>query len=353
MRLTDNSTLQNRRRKFNRFDSSLFIEFRPLTGAASYFLGITNNISCDGLRLTFRNVVLEPGEKLQLKLRQPQTNTVISFLGDVIWQEETDSKFSAGIKFCEVKKKNKNILLKAISDCCNIPVKSLSLSSKMKSLNNFIDEQLPPAPEITAAHKLHSRIFMKERTKLSLLHKTTLVFTVTSAILFLSPIIDNFEHVSSKLIPELIKSKAIDLTRHVHDLLTNTRGQIQNRDMHAYNTAVQPQHIDTSTLFEVVEEDIPPVIIEHEHDITLPDSKKEMTDKNNFYIQIASLKDPDIAYGMLSELKHNYPSAYLFIQNNFYNVRIPNIKTSEQGYDLLKEIESTFGIKPVLVKKFQ
>ena len=41
----------------------------------------------------------------------------------------------------------------------------------------------------------------------------------------------------------------------------------------------------------------------------------------------------DNLFYLLSELKQDYPAAYIVPHNDFYKVRIPDIKTSEQGHE--------------------
>lgn len=296
----------NSRRKFNRIDTNLFIEGRPLKGVASYFLGLTRNISSEGFSFTFQNFALEPGQRLQFKLRQPRTNIIISFLGEVIWQKQKDIKYSAGVKFCDSNKKNKKILLKIISDSCNIPVNSL--------LNRNDTGKL-------LSDELISRISNRNRSKLSWLYKTAIILTATATVLFLPSVIENLEDVSNKPIPESI--------------------------------TVQLQTANNSNLIEVIEVKFPLAIKEKAPYIKLPVNTKDLTEENKYYIQVASLIDIDIAHGILSEIKQDYPSAYIFSHNNFHKVRIPDIKTSEQGYALLNIIETKFNMKPLLVKRVQ
>ena len=183
--------LRNRRRKFNRFDSSLFIEFRPLKAVSSYFLGLTKNISCDGFSFRFQNVALEPGQRLQFKLRHPRNNMMLSFLGDVIWQEQKDIKYSAGVKFYDIKKKDKKLILKVISDSCNIPVDSLLESNDAGEL---------------LSNELISRIPNRYRGKFSRVYKTVFILAATAAVLFIPAVLENFEEGSIKPIAEFIKS---------------------------------------------------------------------------------------------------------------------------------------------------
>ena len=114
-----------RRRKFKRFDSSFFIEVRSYKKVASFFLGLTNNISYEGFSFTSRDFAPEPKQRLQFKFIHHQTNSIIYFHGDVIWQEQKDMKCYTGVKFCDYKEKIHEIMLEAISDSCNIPVNSL------------------------------------------------------------------------------------------------------------------------------------------------------------------------------------------------------------------------------------
>jgi hypothetical protein len=344
MTSTDNSLLLNRRRKFKRFDSNLFIEFRPLEGVASYFLGMTKNISCEGFNFTIQKYALEHGQRLEFKLNQPRSNTIISFLGDVIWQEQKGSKYSAGVKFCDVKKKNKKILLKVIADSCNIPFNSLFYSNDSgKLLDDSIIKQVAPASDIIKTKKVNSRISTRQRSKFNWFYRTAFILVTTSALLFLPAIIGNFNGITSK-------PMAMDNNKHTKGLFTDSNGQTHNSNI---TDSVQFNTTENINLVEIVYEDIPLTILEKDPNIKLPENIKDMAEETKFHIQVASLKDPEIAHGILSELKQDYPSTYLFIQNDFYKVRIPDIKTSEQGYDLLKNIETKFNLKPILVKRFQ
>jgi len=298
---------------------------------------MTNNISCDGFNFTFQNLALESGQRLEFKLNQPRTNTIVSFLGDVIWQEHKGSKYSAGVKFCDVKKKNKKVLLKIISESCNIPFNSLYYSHEAEkpSIDN-IHNQSAPASDIFDSNKANSRILNRQRNSFGWLYRTIFILATSSAVLFLPAIIENIEDVS-------INSMALDNNKYVMDLPDD---QVHDGTILALNNAGQFN-------VEVVEEDIPLTIPEKDWDLKLSEKIHDVAKPNKFHIQVASLKDSDIAYGILSKLKQDYPSAYLFIQNDFYKVRIPDIRTSDQGYNLLNNIEAKFNIKPILVKRFQ
>ena len=176
---------------------------------------------------------------------------------------------------------------------------------------------------------------------------------MTSAVLFLPAVIENFEEVSDKPITQLFKSWPIGNANHMNALVTNQNGLISNNSLQTVNDSAQLHPAESSTVLEIIEEDIPSAINEKEPEIKQPFKTGDMKEENRFHIQVASLKDPDIAHDIISELKQDYPTAYLSIQNDFYKVRIPDIKTSEQGYDLLKNIKSKFNLTPILVKRFR
>ncbi len=330
--------LLNRRRKFNRFDSSLFVEFRPLKEVASYFLGLTRDISCEGLSFTFQNFALEPGQRLQFKLKHPPSKSMISFHGDVIWQEQKDIRCSAGVQFCDVNKKHKQLLLQIISDSCNIPVNSLLKSS---DTGNLLSKE-----------KL-SRIPNRYKSKYSGLHRAALILITAVTLLFMPAVIENFEDGPGRPFTQFIKSLTLNNINKIKEVSKNKNGHIQSRDNQTVDNSVQLQPAGDSSLHTVLEENIPSAIKEREPDKKPPVPIKEFTEEHTYYIQVASFKDPDIAHGLISELKQDYPAAYIFPHNDFYKVRIPDITTSEQGYTLLQEIEKKFHLMPILVKRVE
>jgi hypothetical protein len=264
---------------------------------------------------------------------------MISFLGDVIWQEQKDIKCSAGVKFCDVNKKNKKIMLNIISDSSNIPVNSLF---KSKDTGNVLSKERI------------SRIPNRCSSKFTRLYRAALIFVTTATVLFLPAVIEkNIEDGSSIPIIKFIKSTAINNTNKMKDVFKNKNSQIHNIDIQTVHNSVQLQADEISNLMEVLEELIPSAMKEKEPNKKLPVNIKEITGENKYYIQVASFKKPDIAQGILSELKQYYPAAYLFFLNDFYKVRIPDIKTSEQGHGLLKDIEKKFNIKSTLLKRVQ
>ncbi len=191
------------------------------------------------------------------------------------------------------------------------------------------------------------------RSKFSGLYKTVLILATTATVLFLPIMLENFEDGSSKQITKFIKSIAINYTNKMKDVFKNKNGQIHDRDIQTINNSIQLQTAENNNSIEVLEENIPPTIMEKELEIKSPVHINDLKGENKFYIQVASLKDPDVAHDILLKLKQSYHAAYIAPHNDFYKVRIPDIKTSEQGYQLIKDIEMEFNIKPILVKRVQ
>jgi hypothetical protein len=88
---------------------------------------------------------------------------------------------------------------------------------------------------------------------------------------------------------------------------------------------------------------------ENKVDVIKPLTKRERLEKFKFFVQVASLRDPDNAYNMLLKIKKNYPEAYFFKINNFYRIRIPGIHTEKQGAGIIKELREKMDIESTLV----
>ncbi len=99
------------KRKSKRLGRSLFIQFRQLQGISSYSLGMTLNISSDGLCFQSQNVALGIGENLEFRLKKPETNLSAIVLGNVMWMKKEGTKCTAGIQFQVTNKKNRKVML--------------------------------------------------------------------------------------------------------------------------------------------------------------------------------------------------------------------------------------------------
>ncbi|MBI5056524.1 MAG: PilZ domain-containing protein [Nitrospirae bacterium] len=113
------------KRQFRRFDLPLIVKFRPTYGPTQYSLGLTKNISCDGLCLEARDFNFIKFENLELELKFPQGNSSVSIFGEVIWKKQDGNISRAGIKLRLQDENIKNDIMEKISGNANIPIDAL------------------------------------------------------------------------------------------------------------------------------------------------------------------------------------------------------------------------------------
>lgn len=79
-------------------------------------------------------------------------------------------------------------------------------------------------------------------------------------------------------------------------------------------------------------------------------TETNMESDEEYYIQVGAFKYAKNAQKLLKRLKAYYPDVYIITTDNFNKVRIPGIKTKEQGKLILREIKEKFNIKAILRK---
>jgi hypothetical protein len=114
--------MQDCKREFERLNLPLPVSFRPTYGATDYTDGMMKNISCNGLALEVEKFSFIKYENLQINLKFPQHENVLSLEGSVVWKKQSDSKSMAGIKLKNIEGENKAELIESMSSLGNIPV---------------------------------------------------------------------------------------------------------------------------------------------------------------------------------------------------------------------------------------
>jgi general secretion pathway protein D len=112
---------------------------------------------------------------------------------------------------------------------------------------------------------------------------------------------------------------------------------------------------------------VQPKTEEHEKEEELQESLSPLTEHENtpvenhsvpetdtvhekgYFIQVGAWKNPEYADETLEKLKGDYPDAYIITVNNFNKLRIPGIKTKNQGVVIIKDIEENFNLNPLLM----
>ena len=69
---------------------------------------------------------------------------------------------------------------------------------------------------------------------------------------------------------------------------------------------------------------------------------------DKYGIQVVAFKHADLANKLLGKLRTRYPHAYIQAVNNFLKVRIPHIKSKEQGTQIIRQIKEEFKLKAML-----
>ncbi len=69
-----------------------------------------------------------------------------------------------------------------------------------------------------------------------------------------------------------------------------------------------------------------------------------------YYVQVGAWKNVKYAEAEWEQLIVDYPETYIVQENNFNVVRIPNIRSREQGQVLIQKLRNKFKLKPILVQ---
>jgi len=136
------------KRTHRRFDLPLIVKFRPVAGAASYSLGLTKNLCCEGISLEARNFNFDLQENLELELKLPQNAGSVSLLGDVVWKRQNGKSSYAGIAFKVQDQKTHNNAMEKITSYTKIPLLSAFYGKKSEK---EIEEEFEEKPFLKPA----------------------------------------------------------------------------------------------------------------------------------------------------------------------------------------------------------
>ncbi len=336
------------KRKTDRFDRPFFIQFRQLDSLVSYSLGLTSNISSEGCCFQYKDIALERGDNLELRLNKPQTNQAAQFMGDVIWLQKNGEQCTAGIEFRASNKKNKKEMIRIISDFFSIPAELLRNRSKRN--NSFIftrNRKAAAGSDDTAVKEYRSGALTNRGMKIGM-HMVMILVIAALLVLFIPLRTVNDEETTGEPVVTLHDdtgygtfsndlSLLVTEIRSVKEITHNQDESDRSIITDEHSTSESPQASGT-----LIEQDDKGVLSQ-----ALPDPV--ISEPYTFYVQVASLQDPDAAYQMLKRVRHYYPEANLFNINNFYKLRIPGIHTKEQGAEIIKDIEKKLDMQATLV----
>lgn len=316
--------IPHEKRASERADIYRVIQFKSLKATAGYSFGISRNLSYEGLSFESQVVDIEPGEELELVIKDPHGGVDVSCRGSIIWKKESDKfKTFAGISFQNLNKiAGDNIMNMLALNGDMSPVTSFRREYAGPSVNETNDtdplkEEVEPEP----AHKTEGQLYSGETE-----HSDENGY-ISEADIYNPDLIpekdDHRKKTGHYIIVALLVLTAIVMTVFV--LLSNNK---------------------KDTVVTSISSPGPAAPVKQ----ALPAVDKTQTGKPDYSIQVGAWKNPDYAREMLLKLKKYYAGAYMDKRNNFHFIKIKGISTQEQGAAIVQDINKRFGLKPILIK---
>ena len=89
----------NKKRKFNRFNFAVDVEFRV---NGDLFSGMTKNVSRDGISFISQSCSVDVGSPLQFQMQNPQRESTIEGCGDIAWKRQMGDECHFGLLFKDI-----------------------------------------------------------------------------------------------------------------------------------------------------------------------------------------------------------------------------------------------------------
>jgi hypothetical protein len=127
----------NERRESKRLDIFHVIEINSRTT----LLGLIRNFSYQGFSFEMDSTDFEQKENIEFKLKHLQSNSSVSFIGDVVWEKWVANTFLAGIKLRKMDKKIKNRLIEILNLIRDTPIDLFNYSKNSEILKKERKEE--------------------------------------------------------------------------------------------------------------------------------------------------------------------------------------------------------------------
>jgi hypothetical protein len=320
------------RRTSERLDVYRVIQFKPLKATAGYSLGISRNLSYEGLSFESQVVDIEPGEELELVFKNPRGSVDVSCRGSIIWKKESDKfKTFAGISFQNLNKIARDNIMNMLSlsrDMFNDTFSSREYTEErpVKETSDTVVHKEEPEPE--PARKNEGQLYSGETEVGDDKGYVSKADTYNSD---LTPEKDGHR----KKIGLYVIIASFVLTVIVIAVLIF----ISNAK----------KDIGTPSITTGERASPPAAAVER----TLPADANTQKEKLEYTIQVGAWKNPEYAREMLLKLKKYYSGIYMYKKNNFNFIKIRGIPTQQQGAAIVQDINKRFGLKPILAKPEQ
>jgi outer membrane protein OmpA-like peptidoglycan-associated protein len=155
------------KRKVERTSSVLIVNFRHLNKSRDYILGIANNYSHEGISFEATRIESNPGEVLELILKNPYSELSLAAIGEMVWKVDGWYKCITGIKLKEMDKEAISKLKELMTDTIKVSEEP-SLSAQEAGQSQKIDKgatvicETKPDAEIKLPHENTSFISKEE-----------------------------------------------------------------------------------------------------------------------------------------------------------------------------------------------
>ncbi len=110
-----NNTMRNEKRKSDRQDAFLIVEFKPLQSSSVGAVAITRDLSAEGFSMEAQNFDCQCGDILEFNLKHSSLDLSVSATGEIVWKNHAWYKYMVGVKLLEISEAQKSRLIELMS----------------------------------------------------------------------------------------------------------------------------------------------------------------------------------------------------------------------------------------------
>jgi type II secretory pathway component GspD/PulD (secretin)/cell division protein FtsN len=81
--------------------------------------------------------------------------------------------------------------------------------------------------------------------------------------------------------------------------------------------------------------------------------ESDSTDYSEYYVQVGSWRNIEYAEEVKERLSTLYPETFIYEDETFHKVRIPQVMTKKQGDTIANDLRENFNLNPILVRKIK
>jgi hypothetical protein len=132
------------KRKLERLDIFLMVEFKPLQSMGGGTTGITIDLTTAGFSMEAQSIDCKVGDIFEFRLKHPSGHQELILSGEVVWKNHSWYKYVIGVKFLEISKEQRTGILKLMSGVKDVTT-AAGLSEEDSSSQPEIEKREEPA----------------------------------------------------------------------------------------------------------------------------------------------------------------------------------------------------------------